>query len=94
MPTILHATIENRSQGILVTDKHMATATKQRRGATNPPKRRNGSKSPVAVEFPAGSLEAGLSAIGNAAPARDWAKVPSDYFASLDHYLHGAPKRK
>jgi hypothetical protein len=48
----------------------------------------------VAVEFAAGSLETELSAIGKAVPAREWAKVPADYFARLDHYLHGAPKKK
>jgi len=42
----------------------------------------------------AGSLEAELSAIGKAVPAREWAKVPVDCFANLDHYLHGAPKKK
>jgi hypothetical protein len=39
-------------------------------------------------------LEAELSAIGSAVPARAWAKVPPDYFANLDHYRHGAPKKK
>jgi hypothetical protein len=48
----------------------------------------------VDAEFAAGSLETELSAIGRAAPAREWTKVPRDYFANLDHYLHGAPKRK
>jgi hypothetical protein len=48
----------------------------------------------VAAEFAAGSLEAELSAIGKAVPAQEWAKVPADYFANLDHYLHGAPKKK
>jgi hypothetical protein len=47
-----------------------------------------------AAEFAAGSLETELSAIGKAIPAREWAKVPADYFANLDHYLHGAPKKK
>ena len=72
----------------------MATATRQRRGAANPAKARNGSKSRVAAEFPPGSLEAELSAIGMAVPARQWAKIPADYFTNLDHYLHGAPKKK
>jgi hypothetical protein len=48
----------------------------------------------VTAEFPAGSLETELSAIGRAVPAREWAKVPADYFANLDHYLHGAPEKK
>ena len=39
-------------------------------------------------------VEAELSAIGKAVPAQEWAKVPADYFANLDHYLHGAPKKK
>jgi hypothetical protein len=72
----------------------MATGTKQRRSAANPAKGRNGSKSHISSEFPSGSLEASLSDIGKAAPAREWAKVPSDYFVNLDHYLHGAPKKK
>jgi hypothetical protein len=55
---------------------------------------KNGSNPRVAPEFPAGSLETELSAIGMAVPAREWARVPADYFANLDHYLHGAPKKK
>jgi hypothetical protein len=55
---------------------------------------RHGSNPRVAAEFAAGSLEAGLSALGKAVPAREWAKVPADYFANLDHYFHGAPKKK
>ena len=55
---------------------------------------KNGSNPRVAAEFAAGSLETELSAIGKAVPAREWAKVPADYFANLDHYLHGAPKKK
>jgi hypothetical protein len=47
-----------------------------------------------AAEFAAGSLETELSAIGKAVPTREWAKVPADCFANLDHYLHGAPKKK
>jgi hypothetical protein len=27
------------------------------------------------------------------AAAREWAKVPADSFANLDHYLHGAETR-
>jgi hypothetical protein len=57
-------------------------------------KEKNGSNPPEAAEFAAGSLETELSAIGKAVPAQEWAKVPADYFANLDHYLHGAPKRK
>ena len=44
------------------------------------------------LDIAAGSLETELSAIGRAVPAREWAKVPADYFANLDHYLYGAPK--
>jgi len=58
------------------------------------PRRKNGSKPPILAEFPAGSLEAGLSVMGKAVPAQEWAKVPADYFANLDHYLHGAPKKR
>jgi hypothetical protein len=57
-------------------------------------KRKNGSQPRVAPEFAAESLEAELSAIGRAVPAQEWAKVPADYFADLDHYLHGSPKKK
>jgi len=48
----------------------------------------------AAAEFPAGSLEAELSSIGKLAPAREWAKVPADYFVNLDSYLHPTTKRK
>jgi hypothetical protein len=57
-------------------------------------RRKNGSNPRVAAEFAAGSLEAELSRIGKAVSAREWAKVPTDYFANLDHYLHGAPNKK
>jgi len=48
----------------------------------------------IASEFATGSIEAELAAIGKAVPSRDWAKLPADYFARLDHYLHGAPNKK
>lgn len=54
----------------------------------------NGSNPRDASEFAAGSLETELAAIGKAVPARGWAKLPADYFANLDHSLHGAPKKK
>ena len=72
----------------------LATATKPRRPAAAVARGKNGSNRRVAAEFAAGSLEAELSAIGKAVPAREWAKVPADYFANLDHYLRGAPKKK
>ena len=72
----------------------MATATKQRRRTAKVARGKNGSVPPVAAEFVGGSLEAELSAIGKAVPAREWAKVPGDYFSKLDHYLHGAPNKK
>ena len=68
----------------------MATATRQRPRAAEMV--RTNSRS--AAEFAVGSLEAELSAIGKAVPAREWADVPADYFANLDHYLHHAPKKK
>ena len=71
----------------------MASTTKQRRGA-NPAGTRNGSHSRVGEGFAPGSLEAELSAIGKSVPAREWAKLPADYFAKLDHYLYGAPRKK
>ena len=72
----------------------MATATNQRLRNREATRRKNGSHARVAAEFAAGSLESELSAMGTAVPARAWAKVPTDYFANLDHYLHGAPKKK
>jgi hypothetical protein len=39
-------------------------------------------------------MEAELWGIGKAVPAREWAKVPANYFADLDHYLHRALKKK
>jgi hypothetical protein len=68
----------------------MATATRQRPRAAEMV--RTNSRS--AAEFAVGSLEAELSAIGKAVPAREWADVPADYFANLDHYLRHAPKKK
>ena len=79
-------------KGILVKGKAVAIATKQRRGPTKPEDPRNGLRG--AVEFHPGSLEAELAAIGKSAPAREWAKVPADYFANLDYYRHGPPKKK
>jgi hypothetical protein len=72
----------------------MATATTHRRGTTKLRGARNGSRPRVAAEFDPGSIEAGLSAIGKLAPAQEWAKVPAGYFANLDHYRNGAPKKK
>jgi hypothetical protein len=72
----------------------LATATKQRLRNAEVARRKNASHARVDTEFAAGSLETELPAIGRAAPAREWTKVPRDYFANLDHYLHGAPKRK
>jgi hypothetical protein len=83
-----------RAEGILARGELLATATKQRRRSARTTQRKNGPKPRTGVEFAAGSLEAELSAIGKAAPAREWANVPVDYFANLDHYLHGAPKKK
>jgi hypothetical protein len=74
--------------------KHLPTVTKQRRRATEVARGRNGSKQRDGADFAAGSLEIELSAIGKAVPAREWARVPADYFANLDHYLHSAPKKK
>ena len=68
----------------------MPSVTKPKRGV-NPAGRKN-SSSRVAAEFTPGSLE--LSAIGKSVPASEWAKVPADYFANLDHYLYRAPRKK
>jgi len=75
-------------------EKQLATATKPRCRTVAAARGKNGSNPRVDAEFAAGSLEAELSAIGKAVPAREWAKVPADYFADLDHYLHGAPRKK
>jgi hypothetical protein len=83
-----------RLQSMLARGGPVATPTKQRRRAAEVARRKNGSNRRVAAEFPAGSLEAELSAIGMAVPAREWAKIPADYFTNLDHYLHGAPKKR
>jgi hypothetical protein len=72
----------------------LATPTKPRRRNAPTARAKNGLNSRVVAEFPAASLESELSAIGKAVPAQEWAKVPADYFANLDHYLHGAPKHK
>jgi hypothetical protein len=72
----------------------MATATRQRPRTAETLRPNNGSPSRSAAEFAVGSLEAELSAIGKAVPAREWADVPADYFANLDHYLRHAPKKK
>jgi hypothetical protein len=72
----------------------LATATKQKAQNAEVARRKNGSHACVAPEFAAGSLETELSAIGRAVPAREWAKLPADYFANLDYYLDGAPKKK
>lgn len=71
----------------------MATATKRRRPAAVA-RGTNGSSPRDAVNFAAGSLETELAGIGMAVPAGGWAKIPVDYFANLDHYLHGAQKKK
>jgi hypothetical protein len=72
----------------------MPTVIGRPRAVRNQPRRKPRSNSPTVAEFPAGSLEAELSAIGKSAPAREWAKVPADYFANLDNYLHPATKKK
>ena len=72
----------------------MPSVTKQRPRATEAARGKKATSPRDAADFAAGSLETELSAIGKALPAREWAKVPADYFANLDHYLHGAPKKK
>jgi hypothetical protein len=74
--------------------KRMPTVIGQQRAVRNLARRKPRSKPHAAAEFPAGSLEEELSAIGNSAPAREWAKVPADYFANLDNYLHPAMAKK
>lgn len=83
-----------RPQHILVGGERLASATKQRRRRTVVASGNNGSHPRRDSEFVAGSLEAELAAVGKAVPTLEWAKVPADYFANLDHYLHGAPKKK
>ena len=71
----------------------MPTAPK-RRIASKRPVKRSDVILPFNLEFTPGSLEAELSEIGKKVPAKEWAKLPRDYFANIDHYLYGAPKRK
>jgi hypothetical protein len=77
-----------------VKEQKLPTATKYRRRPATAPSGKNGSKPRDAAEFAAGSLETELAAIGKAVPPGEWAKIPADYFANLDHYLHGSPKKK
>jgi hypothetical protein len=72
----------------------VANAIKSRRQSAAAAKGSNATRRRTTSEFAAGSLEAELAAIGKTVPAKEWAKVPADYFANLDHYLHGAPKKK
>ena len=72
----------------------MATATERRWRAAGVAGGKSRQPRRAAAEFAAGSIETQLAAIGKAVPARDWAKVPADYFARLDRYLHGASKKK
>ncbi len=69
----------------------MATRTEDRRQRGDRPSKR---RSRLVEEPPPGSLEADLAAIGRTVSDREWADVPADYFANLDHYLYGAPKKK
>ena len=71
----------------------MATTTTRLRRRV-PTGTKKGLKSLATTEFAPGSLESELSAIGRSVPTAEWAKVPVDYFANLDHYLHVAPKKK
>jgi len=71
----------------------MATTT-TRRPRRDPTRATKSLKSRATMEFAPDSLESELSAIGRSVPTAEWAKVPVDYFANLDHYLHGAPKKK
>ena len=71
----------------------MATTTSRRRRRA-PTEAKKSLKSRATTEFAPGSLESEISAIGQSVPTAEWAKVPVDYFANLDHYLHGAPKKK
>jgi hypothetical protein len=78
----------------LATEETMPSVTRQRPLTAKVARGKNGSDPRDAAEFASGSLEDELAAIGKAMPAREWAKVPAGYFANLDHYLHGAPKKK
>jgi hypothetical protein len=72
----------------------LANATKQPRRSAVLARGSNGPNRRAAGEFSAGSLETELAAIGRAVPIQEWAKIPADYFANLDHYLNDAPKKK
>ena len=71
----------------------MPTLSKTRASANRNTENRN-PPTPASPDFAAGSLEEQLSAIGKSATAKAWSKLPPDFFANLDHYRHGAPKRK
>jgi hypothetical protein len=72
----------------------MPTALESRRVTKGHARTKSRPSQRPAADFPAGSLEAELSAIGKSASARDWAKVPADYFANLDNYLHPTTEKK
>ena len=95
-PTVQSSEAGSGHQGILVRGNPMVTTTKTttKQGRRAAAGRRNGLSSRVALEFAPGSLESELSAIGQSVPAGEWAKVPADYFANLDRYLHGLPKKR
>jgi predicted DNA binding CopG/RHH family protein len=88
------STNPERLRNILARGEQLATATKPRRPTADGDAREERLEPARCPGVRSGSLEAELSAIGKAVPAREWAKVPADYFANLDHYLHGAPKKK
>jgi hypothetical protein len=89
-----HLANRGHQEAILDQGERMGTATRQRPRTAKRSGKRNASNSRAAVDFPPGSLEADLLAIGKSVPAQEWAKFPEVYFANLDHYLYGAPKKK
>jgi len=40
-------------------------------------------------EFPAGSIEAKIAAIGRCVPRQEWERIPRDYFARPEYYRFG-----
>jgi hypothetical protein len=94
IPFIRHACGLALQMGYDRMGKRMPAVIGQQRVARNQARAKSRPSSRAAAEFPAGSLEAELSAIGKSAPAREWARVPADYFANLDNYLHPTTKKK
>lgn len=56
---------------------------------------RNGSRRvrPMGREVDPLALENDLLELARSVPDREWARLPRDFNANLDHYLYGTPKK-